>query len=131
MNIVSAVTNSLVVNTFMACCVNKRICLRLGMATVVVGAAMMVAFIHGDTRCVAAGVPASVLFIAGMAPGVLFLITSWCRRGVTLRAHLAVGFHACKIGNASMMRVITGTVRIGILSITLCCCSRNSPSLTL
>ncbi len=131
MKIVFVVANSLVVNTFMACCVNKRICLLLGMATVIVGAAMTVAFVRGTTCRVGAGVPVSVLFIAGTAPGVLFLVTHWCRRGVTLRAPLAVGFQACKIGGASVMHVITGTVAIGVLSITLCCCSRNSPSLTL
>ncbi len=131
MKIVSAVANSLVVNTFMACCVNKHICLWLGMATVIVGAAMMVVFIRGNTLHFGAGVPVSVLFIAGMAPGVLFLVTHWCRRGVTLRARLAIGFQACKIGGASVMRVITGTVTIGVLLITLCCCPCNSPSLTL
>jgi hypothetical protein len=129
--IVSAVTNSLVVNTFMACCVNKRIHLRLSMATVVVGATMMVAFVRGNTRRVGAGVPVSVLFIAGTAPGVLFLVTHWCRRGVTLRACLAVGFWACKIGGASIICVITRTVTSGISLITLSYCSCNSPSLTL
>ncbi len=94
MKIVSAVPNSLVVNTFMACCVNKHIRLRLGMATVIVEAAMMVVFVRGDTRRVGAGVPVSFLFIAGTAPGVLFLVTRWCRHGVTLRACLAVGFRA-------------------------------------
>ncbi len=131
MKIVSAVANSLVVNTFMVWCVNKRIRLQVGMATVVVGAAMTVAFVHGDTRHVGAGVPVSALFIAGMAPGVLFLVTHWCRHGVTLRVRLAIGFWACTIGGASVMRVITGTVTIGVWSITLCCCSCNSPSLTL
>ncbi len=92
MKIVSAVANSLVVNTFMACCVNKRICLQLGMATVVVGAATTVAFVRGNTRHVGAGVPVSVLFIAITAPGVLFLVTRWCRRRGTLRARLAIGF---------------------------------------
>jgi hypothetical protein len=128
---VSAVANSLVVDTFMTCCVNKHICLQLGMAMVVVGAAMRVAFVRGDTCSVGAGVPVSVLLITSTAPGVLFLVTRWCRHWVTLSVHLAVGFQACKIGSASVMCVITGTVTIGVLSITICCCSRNSPSLTL
>ncbi len=91
MKIVSAVANSLVVNTFMACCVNKRIRLRLGMATVVVRVTMTLAFVRGDTRRVRAGVPISVLFIAGRVPGVLFLVTRWCRHGVTLRWPLDFG----------------------------------------
>jgi hypothetical protein len=123
--------NSWVVNTFRACCVNKRSCRRLGIAMVVVGSAMTVVFVRGDTRCAGEGVPVCVLFIAGRAPGVLFLVTRWCRHGVSLRARLAVGFWDCKIGGASVMRVTTRTVRIGILLITLCCCSCNSPSLTL
>ena len=131
MKIVSAVANSLVVNTFMACCVNKRICLRLGMATVIVGATMMVAFVRGDTHRVGAGVLISVLFIARTAPGVLFLVTRWCRCGMTLRLRLAVGFWACKIGGASIICVITRTVTSGISLITLSYCSCNSPSLTL
>jgi hypothetical protein len=84
--IVSAVANSWVVNTFRAYCVNKCSCQRLGIAPVVVGAAMMVVFIHGDTRHAGEGVPLCVLFIAGTVPGVLFLVTHWCRRGVSLRA---------------------------------------------
>ncbi len=131
MKIVSAVTNSWVVNTFRACCVYKHSRQRLDIATAVVGAAMTVVFVRGDTCHAREGVPVCVLFIAGTASGVLFLVTRWCRRRVSLRACLAVGFRDCKIGGTSVMHVTTGTVRIGVLLITLCCCSCNSPSLTL
>ena len=131
MKIVSAVANSRGVNTFRACCVNKCSCQRLGIAMVVVGAAMTVVFVRGDIHHAGKGVPVCNLFIAGTAPGVLFLVTHWCRHGVSLRARLAVGFWDCKIGSTSVMCVTTRTVRIGVLLITLCCCSCNSPSLTL
>ncbi len=43
----------------------------------------------------------------------------------------AVGFRACKIGGAFVMRGTTGTVMMGVLLITLCCCMCISLSLTL
>ena len=69
----------------------------------------------------------SILAIAGTAPGVLLRVCLRWVRGVFLRWRFAVGFRDCMIGGAS---VILGIVVIGVLSITLCCCS-CSASLTL
>jgi hypothetical protein len=57
--------------------------------------------------------------IAGTMPGVLFRVTLRCRRGMSFSAHFVVGFCDCIIGGAFLMR---GMVRMGVLSITLCCC---------
>ena len=74
----------------------------------------------GDTRSAGARVGGLVIF--GMPPGVLFCVTRWCIRGVSLRVRFAVGFLACKIGGAFVMRGTAGTVMMGVLSITLCFC---------
>ena len=55
--------------------------------------------------------------IAGTAPGVLFLVSRRCNRGVCFSTLLAVGFRAFMIGGAFVMR---GMVRMGVSSITLC-----------
>ncbi len=59
-------------------------------------------------------------WIAGTAPGVLFHVCCRCKRGVFFNTLLAVGFHAFIIGGAFVMR---GTVRMGVSSITICCCN--------
>jgi hypothetical protein len=59
-------------------------------------------------------------WIAGTAPGVLFLVCCQCKRGVFFNTRLAVGFCAFIIGGAFVMR---GTVRMGVSSITICCCN--------
>ncbi len=83
----------------------------------------------GDTR--SAGARVGGLIIFGTLPGVLFCVTRWCKCGVSLRVHFAVGFCACRIGGAFVMCGTSGTVMIGVLSITLCCCICISLSLTL
>ncbi len=59
-------------------------------------------------------------WIAGTAPGVLFLVCCQCKRGVFFNALLAMGFCAFIIGGAFVMH---GTVRMGVSSITICCCN--------
>jgi hypothetical protein len=59
-------------------------------------------------------------WIAGTVPGVLFLVCRQCKWGVFFNTRLAVGFLAFIIGGAFVMR---GTVRMGVSSITLCCCN--------
>jgi hypothetical protein len=71
------------------------------------------------------------LIIVGTLPGVLFCVTRWCKHGVSLRVCFAVGFLACRIGGAFVMRGTSWTVMMGVLSITLCCCIRITLSLTL
>ena len=83
----------------------------------------------GDTR--SAGVRVEGLIILGTAPGVLFCVTCWCKRELSLRVHFAVGFRACKIGGAFVMHGTSGTVMMGVFSITLCCCICISLSLML
>ena len=83
----------------------------------------------GDTH--SAGVCIEGLIIFGTPPSVLFGVTRWCMRGVSLRVRFAVGFCACKIGGTFVMRGTSGTVMMGVLSITLCCCIHISLSLTL
>ncbi len=57
--------------------------------------------------------------IAGTAPGVLFRFTLQCRQGVSFSARFVGGFRDCIIGGAFVMR---GMGRMGVLTITLCCC---------
>ena len=59
-------------------------------------------------------------WIAGTAPGVLFLVCRQCKWSVFFNTLLAVGFRAFIIGGAFVMR---GTVRMGVASITICCCN--------
>jgi hypothetical protein len=61
-----------------------------------------------------------LLLIIGTPPGLLFLVTCQCIRGVFLSAHFDVGLRACMIGGAFVMR---GMVSMGVSSITLCCSS--------
>jgi hypothetical protein len=58
-------------------------------------------------------------WIAGTAPEELFLVFPRCKRGVFFNTCFAMGFCDFIIGGASMMH---GTVRMGVSSITLCCC---------
>ncbi len=59
-------------------------------------------------------------WIAGTAPGVLFLVCYRCKWGVFFNTLLAVGFRAFIIGGAFVMH---DTVRMGVSSITICCCN--------
>jgi hypothetical protein len=59
-------------------------------------------------------------WIAGTVPEVLFLVCRQCKRGVFFNTRLAVGFPVFIIGGAFVMH---GTMRIGVSSITLCCCN--------
>ncbi len=90
---------------------------------------MTAACFLGDTCSAGAGVGGLIIF--GTPPGVLFRVTRWCTRGVSLRVRFAVGFLACKIGGAFVMGGTIGTVMMGVLSITLCCCICISLSRTL
>ncbi len=58
-------------------------------------------------------------WIAGTAPGVLFLVCCQCKWGVFFNTLLALRFRAFIIGGAFVMH---GTVRMGVSSITICCC---------
>ncbi len=61
----------------------------------------------------------AVRSINGTPPGVLFRVCRLCTNVVDLMLRFAVlGLRDCMIAGASVMRVI---VRIGVLSITLCC----------
>ncbi len=59
-------------------------------------------------------------WIAGTAPEVLFLVCRRCKHGMFFNTCLAIGFRAFIIGGAFEMR---GMVRMGVSSITNCCCS--------
>ena len=113
----------------LACCVNVRSRLRCGAATGAAGVGMTSVRFLGDTRSVGACVGGLIIF--GTAPGVLILVTRWCKCGVSLRVRFAVGFRACKIGGAFVMCGTSGTVMMGVLSITFCCCIPLSLSLAL
>ncbi len=127
--IVSAVANLRVVSTVIACCAKVRSLLLLGTFALSAGARVTAAFVRGDTRIAGAWVGSRL--ILGTPPGVLFRVTRECTRGVSLRFHFAVGFRDCKIGGAFVIRGTVGTMMMGMLSITLCCCIRVSLSLTL
>ena len=86
LNVMSAIANSQVVKTCMACCVNVRSCQQLGIVAVAAGAGMTAACFLGDTH--SAGVHVGGLIIFGAAPGLLFCVTHWCKRGVSLRVLL-------------------------------------------
>jgi hypothetical protein len=58
-----------------------------------------------------------LLLIIETLPGVLFLVTRLCIRGVFLMAHLDVELRVCMIGGAFVMH---GMVSMGVSSITLC-----------
>jgi hypothetical protein len=62
---------------------------------------------------------------------VLFRVTRWYKCGVSLRVRFAVGFRACKIGGAFVMRGTSGAVMMGLLSIILRSCICISLALTL
>ena len=74
----------------------------------------------GDTR--SAGARGGGLIIFGTLLSLLFRVTCWCKRGVSLRVRFAAGFRACKIGCAFVMHGTSRTAMMGVLSITLCCC---------
>ncbi len=90
---------------------------------------MTAACFLGDTH--SAGARVGGLIIFGTPPGVFCHVTRWCMRGVSLRVRFAVGFRACKIDGTFVMRGTSGTVMMGVLSITLCCFICISLSLTL
>ena len=98
--------HSVNVNALSACCVTSRCLAMDGMSLVL-----------RRTPVVSSGC------VIGRIPGVLFLVTRRCRRGVFLRARFAVGFRASMIAGASDIRWI---VNIGASSITLCSASRRS-----
>jgi hypothetical protein len=61
---------------------------------------------------------ASILFMGGTAPGVLFLVIRRWILGAIFRRRFDVGFLDFIIGGASVMRVME---TIGVSSITRCC----------
>ena len=75
--------------------------------------------IRNDLRspCALLLVSLARLVISGNPPGVLFLVTRRCSRGLSFSLHFAIGLHDCIIAGASVMR---GMVSIGVLSNTLC-----------
>ncbi len=103
MNVVSAVANSRVVSTFIACCAKVRSLLLLGTAALAAGSCVTAACVRGDTRILGARVGCRLIF--GTPPGVLFRVTRECTRGVSLRVRFAVGFRDCKIGGAFLKGV--------------------------
>ncbi len=84
-------------------------------------------FPRGHTDCRGAGGGSAYLWYAARC---VVCVTRECMRGVSLRVHFAVGFLDCKIDGAFVMRGTVGTVMMGALSITFCCCMRVSLSLT-
>ncbi len=106
-----------------------RSLLLLVAAAVAAGVCVTAACFQGDTRIAGAGVGGLLIF--GTPPGVLFGVTRECTHGVSLRVRFAVGFLDCKIGGAFVMCGTIGTVMMGVLSITLCCCMSISLSLNL
>ncbi len=136
-NLSLAETSSWMVSTLIACLVTILCCALLRIAVNVVGGGVVcplgnllltpcvssfhptfVAPLHSGQMRVVGAMPGTCL-IAGTMPGVLFRITCQCRRGVSFSARFAMGFHDCIIGGAFVMR---GMVRMGVVSLTLCCC---------
>jgi hypothetical protein len=135
-NLSFASASSWMVSTYIACLVTI-LCqapLEIGMNVVGEGIACILCDLH-LTPCVlsccskhfcpnagqlrVSGLMILTRWIAGTAPGDLFLVFRQCKRGMFFNTRFAVEFHNFILGGASMMR---GTVRIGVLSITLCCC---------
>ncbi len=135
-NLSLAKTSSWMMSTLIACLVTILCRALLGIAVNVVGGGvvcplgnlllipcvssfhpMFVAPLHSGQMRVVGAMPGTCL-IAGTAPRVLFRITHQCRWGVSFSAHFAMGFRDCIIGGAFVMH---GMVRMGVLSITLCC----------
>ncbi len=137
MNLLLAKTSSWMVSTLIACLVTIFCHALLGIAVNVVGGGVVcplsnllltscvssfhpkfVAPLHsGRMRVV--GAMLGTCLIAGTMPGVLFRITCQCRRGVSFSARFAMEFSDCIIGGAFVMHDM---VRMGVSSITLCCC---------
>jgi hypothetical protein len=136
-NLSLASASSWMVSTFIACLVTILCHALLGIGVNVVGGGLTCTL--GDlllTPCLSSCQPTFVgpfhsgqmcvfgpmiwtRWIAGTASGVLFRILRQCKRGVFFNARFAVGFHSFIIGGAFMMH---GTKRMGVVSITLCCC---------
>ena len=116
-------TFSWIVRVFIACCVTSRCRALVGNAYLVVGGVGLPALFLIDMSLVEISLLASVLGIgctllmAGNFLGVLFRIALAWILGVDFSAQLEVGFLACIIGGALVMRV---TVMMGVSSITLC-----------
>jgi hypothetical protein len=117
-------TFSCIVITFIACCVTILCRAKLGIGwNVAIGSATVATVvdatiaerIRGDLRspCAAVVVSFARRVIIGTPPGVLFLVTRRCIRGVSFSLRFAVGFRDCIIGGASVIR---GMVSIGVLS---------------
>jgi hypothetical protein len=132
-----AETSSWMVSTFIASLVTILYRAPLGIAMNVVGGGIVcplgnllltpcvssfhptfVAPLHSGQMLVVGAMPGTHL-IAGTMPGVLFRVTCQCRWDVSFTAHFAVGFSDCIIGGTFVM---CGMVRMGVSSITLCCC---------
>lgn len=111
---------SIVVRTLMACCVTILDLARLGSGVYVVGAFC----VRWGRNCTNSA-SSSTRLIGGTCPGALFLVTRRCDLDVCLRTRLDVRFRACRIGSAFVIR---GIVMMGVLSITLCCCSSSEGS---
>ncbi len=71
--------------------------------------------IRNDLRspCALLLVSLACLVISGNPPGVLFLVTCRCSRGLSFSLHFAIGLRNCIIAGASVMR---GMVSIAVLS---------------
>ncbi len=120
-------TCSCIVITFSACRVTIRCRALLGIGwyvalvgvPTVLGGEAIVGQIRIDLRspCASLVVSMACLVISGSPPGVLFLVTRQCIRGLSFSLRFAVGLRDCIIAGASVMR---GMVSIGVLSNTLC-----------
>ena len=119
-------TFSWMVSTFIACCVTTLCLAPLGIGVNVTGGgvAKMVDVataycIYSDLQCPCASLLMSplLLVINGNAPGVLCCVTRWCTLGLFLSIRFAMGFLDCIIAGAYVM---SGMVRMGVSSITLC-----------
>jgi hypothetical protein len=94
------------------------VCCFCGVSTVL-GDKVITGRIRNDLQspCASLLVSLACLVISGNPPGVLFLVTRRCSRGLSFSLRFAVGLRDCIIAGASVMR---GMVRIGVLSNTLC-----------
>jgi hypothetical protein len=136
-NLSLAKSSSWMVSMLIACLVTILCHALLGIAVNVVGGGVVcplgdllltlcissfhptfVASLHSGQMRVVGAMPATRV-IAGTVPGVLFRVTPRCRRGVSFSTRFAVGFCDCIIGGGFVMH---GMVRMGVFSITLCCC---------
>ena len=91
----------------------------LGGVLTVGGCEAIAGWIRFDLRspCSLLVVSMAFLVISGRPPGVLFLVTRRCTRGLSYSLRFAVGLRDCIIAGAFVMR---GMVSIGVLSNTLC-----------